>query len=78
MTTLKQHLPLLSFGLALTVIYLAALFVAAEVPRFERPGLLAAALTVDLTVLVPLLYYGLLVRRKGWPALSVAPVFLLS
>ena len=78
MTTLKQHLPLLSFGLALTVIYLAAVFIAAEVPRFEQPDVLAAALTLDLTVLVPLLYYGLLVRRKGWPAISVVPVFLLS
>ncbi len=78
MTTLKQHLPLLGFGLALTVIYLAAVFIAAEVPRFEQPDLLAAALTLDLTVLVPLLYYGLMVRRKGWPLISVAPVFLLS
>ncbi len=78
MTTLKQHLPLLGFGLALTGIYLAAVFVAAEIPRLEQPGLLAAALTLDLTVMVPLLYYLLLARGKGWPLISMAPVFLLS
>ena len=78
MTTGKQHLPLLGFGLALTLIYLTAVFVAAQVPHFEEPDLLAVALTLDLTVLVPLLYYGLLVRRKKWPAITVVPVFLLS
>ena len=78
MTTLKQHWPLLGFGLALTAIYLAAVFVAAEAPRFEQPALLAAALTLDLAVMAPVLYYVLLVRCKGWPAISIVPVFLLS
>ena len=78
MTTRKQCLPILGFGLALTLIYLAAVFVAVQVPHFEQPDLLAAALTLDLTVFVPSLYYGLLVRRKGWPAITVVPVFLLS
>lgn len=78
MTTLKQHLPLLGFGLALTLLYPVAVFVAAEIQHAARPGVLAAALTLDLTVVVPLLYYGLLVRRKGWPVITVAPVFLVS
>ena len=78
MTTRRPYLPLLGFGLALTLIYPAAVFVAAQVPHFEEPDLLAAAMTLDLTVLVPLLYYGLLVRRKGWPVITVVPVFLLS
>ena len=50
MTTLKRHLPLfgIGFGLA-TIIYPVAVFVVG---------------TLDLTVVVPLLYYGLLVRRN--------------
>ena len=78
MTTLRRHLPLLGFGLALTIIYPVAVFVAGTVPRVERPDVLATAVTLDLTVIVPLLYYGLLVRRNRWPLITVAPVFLLS
>ncbi len=78
MTTLKASFPVLTFGVLLTVVYLVAMFVVQALPAAPRPGLVAAALTLDLTVLVPLLYYVLLVRRKRWPAISVAPVFLLS
>ncbi|MFQ5569798.1 MAG: hypothetical protein ACE5G0_09000 [Rhodothermales bacterium] len=78
MTTLKQHHPLLVFGLALSTIYPVALLIASGVSRFEQPHLLAAALTLDVTIVVPLLYYVLLVRRNGWPLITVAPVFLLS
>jgi hypothetical protein len=78
MTTLKAYFPLLAFGLALTAVYLATLFVVHALPQAPHPDVVAAALTLDLMVIVPLLYYGLLVRRKRWPAVTVAPVFLLS
>ncbi len=43
MTTLRRHLPLLGFGLAVTIIYPVAVFVAGTVPLVEtRRGSCAA------------------------------------
>ncbi|HMB91340.1 MAG TPA: hypothetical protein VKP65_10870, partial [Rhodothermales bacterium] len=79
MTTLRSHVPLLVFGSILLSVYGAAIFIVGPaLATTPQPDVLAAALTVDLVVLVPLFYYLLLVRRKGWPAFSVVPVFLLS
>ena len=41
-----------------------------------HPGLLAAAIALDLVILVPLVFYILVVRRRNWSALAVAPVVL--
>ena len=78
MITLQPYRPVLTFGLTVIAMYGAAALVAAEIVRGTQPAVLAAALTLDLTLIVPALYYGLLVRRKGWPSITVAPVFLLS
>ena len=78
MMTLKQHLPYFGFGLALVSIYTASLYVAHIASQGTQPGILAIGQTLDLVVVVPLLYYGLLIRRKGWPVISLVPVFLLS
>lgn len=79
MTTLRSHVPLLVFGGFLLSVYGAAIFIISPVlATMPQPDILAAALTMDLAVLVPLVYYLVLVRRKGWPAFSVAPIFLLS
>ena len=45
------------FALAATVIYLCGIYVARSVPASAAPELLASAITADLTLLVPLLYY---------------------
>ena len=45
--------------------------------QLERADLIAGALTLDLTLLVPLLYYLLLVRWRGLPVVTVLPVFLV-
>jgi hypothetical protein len=41
-------------------------------------GTLELAVTLDLTLVVPSLYWYLLVHRNGWPLLSVLPVFLAT
>ena len=68
----------LAFGLAVAAVYAVERVVVGHLATVAEPGVLAAAVTLDLAVLVPAAYYGLLVRGRGWPALSVVPVFLLS
>lgn len=68
----------LGFLAAAAAVYAVALAAAAALPRVEDAGGVAAALTVDLALGVPLLYWLLLVRGRGWPRFSVVPVFLAS
>jgi hypothetical protein len=68
----------LAFLLAAGGVYAAALAVAAALPRIGDAGVVAAALTADLALVVPALYWLILVRGRGWPKFSVAPVFLAS
>jgi len=70
--------PLLSFGLSLAVIYGVAWVLGARMATFERSELIAGALTLILTLLVPLVYYLILVRRRAWPVITVLPVFIGS
>jgi hypothetical protein len=60
------------------VVYAAAVAVVGVLPAVDGATVVATALTVDLAVVVPALYALLLVRGRGWPALSVVPVFLAS
>lgn len=76
--TLRHHLPLFGFAIATLTVYTVALLLTQHLSTLPQPDLLAAALTVDLVVLVPGLYYLLLVRQRQWPAVSVVPLFLLS
>lgn len=68
----------LTFLAAAGAVYAAALAVASVLPEIDRSGVIAAALTADLALVVPLLYWLLLVRGRGWPRFSVVPVFLAS
>ncbi|MCB0201136.1 MAG: hypothetical protein KDI03_13785 [Anaerolineae bacterium] len=43
-----------------------------------QPDVVALAVTADIVVGIPLAYYLLVVRRKGLPVITVAPVFVLS
>ena len=81
MTTLSRRpaWPLAAFaGLAASVYLAAALVVVPALAVAPRPEALAAALAVDLVVLVPLAYAGLLVRVRGWRAVTLGPVVALS
>jgi hypothetical protein len=62
----------------LAAVYAVAVLLVAYLPQTAAPGAVATGLTVDLVVLVPALYYVVCVRGRGWPALTVAPVFLGS
>ncbi len=66
------------FAVATTVIYVTIWQLMGRLPDLPDPGFIAAAATFDLAVIVPGLYYILLVRKRGWPVISVVPVFLLS
>ena len=66
----------IAFLAATLVIYSVAIALVANLPRWNQPGIVALALLVDLTVVVPLLF-ALLVRRSGgWT--GVVPVFVVS
>lgn len=76
--SLRSRAPLLVFGLSLAAIYGVALAIVSRMAQLERAELIAGALTLGLTLLVPLLYYLLLIRCRGWPAVTALPVFIGS
>ena len=76
--SLRQPTPLLLFGSSLVAVYAAAAYVVSRLDRIDRADVVALALTLDLTLLVPALYYLLVVRRHGWPAITLLPVFVGS
>jgi hypothetical protein len=69
--------PVLGFLSGLTLIYAVPLYVVG-LPEFDRRSARPFAVTLDLTLMVPALYYFLLVRRAGVPILSIVPVFIVS
>ena len=79
MTALRWRLPSPAvFAMAVASVYVVAFYVRANLASVASPDVMAAALAVDLVVLVPALYYFLVVRRRSVPALSVLGVFVLS
>ena len=76
MTLRTLALPL--FALAAGAVYAVAWWIAGGLAASPSPTLLAAALAVDLVVLVPLLYYGLVVRGREASPVTLAPVGVLS
>ncbi len=75
---LRLRLPLLLFFLVTLLVYATAVYVVGIIAQTPKPDVLAAALTFDLVVLVPLLFYGLVVRWQGWSWITVVPVFVGS
>lgn len=59
-------------------VYTAAFYVRGLLATADSPDVLAAALVVDLVILVPVAYYLLVVRRTGLPTISVAGIFIVS
>jgi hypothetical protein len=74
----RSYGPFVAFGLSLTAIYAVSVSIVARLPLQDSPELIAGAVTLGLTVLVPFLYYLLLARPCGWPVITVVPVFLAS
>ena len=76
-TTRRLHHPTV-FLLSTVVVYAVSVAIVRSLEAIDNAPVVAAAVTADLVLVVPLLYYGLLVRGRGWPVLSCIPVFLLS
>jgi hypothetical protein len=74
----QARLPFLSFGLVATAIYAAAITMEKRMPELRQPELVSLGVLVDLLVVVPLAFYLLAVRRAGWPARTLIPLFLFS
>jgi hypothetical protein len=74
----SSSLRLGGFFIALAAVYGAALYLAVLLPTFESPDLIAAALSIDLTLSITALCWWLLVRPGLWPPLSLAAVFALA
>jgi hypothetical protein len=74
----QTRLPLLSFALLATGIYAAAITMMRMRAALRHPDIVSAGLLVDLLVTVPLAFYWLAVRRAGWPARTLIPLFLFS
>jgi hypothetical protein len=68
----------LHFLIVAGAICTTALVLAGQLPGLAHPEAIALGITLDLTVLVPLAYYFLVVRPKGWPPVAVAPIIVLS
>lgn len=69
--------PLLFTGIVVGV-YSTALAVVGQLPHLERAGAVAVGLTMDMVVVVPLAFYLLVIRRRGLPFVTLAPVLVLS
>ena len=76
-TTRLQPRALL-FAILATGIWATAVFLVGVLPNLERPETVALGITLDLTVVVPLTYYFLVVRPRNWPPVALAPVLVLS
>ena len=72
------RVPWIGFLAAAGAMWAAGLAARARFDELPDAGLVAAALVVDLGVIVPALFWWLVVRRLGAPVLWVAPVFLAS
>jgi hypothetical protein len=66
------------FAGAIAVVYAVAISLSGRLASIDGADLLAIGLTLDLVLVVPALWYLLVVRRLGWPWISVAPVAILS
>lgn len=74
----QARLPLFSFALIATGVYATALTMMRMRAELRHPDLVSAGLLTDLLITVPLAFYWLAVRRAGWPARTLIPVFLFS
>jgi hypothetical protein len=74
----QARLPLLTFAVLTTGIYAVAVTMTRMRSVLREPEIVSLGLLFDLLVTVPLAYYLLAVRRAGWPARTLIPLFLFS
>ncbi|MCE7992044.1 MAG: hypothetical protein HEP71_08690 [Roseivirga sp.] len=68
---------LLPFILLALAVITATWFIINSAAFAERPDLMAMASTIDLTLIIPLIYF-LCIRKSSIPKITVLPVFILS
>ena len=78
MTTIHRSVLPFTFPPLVCGIYAVALLARQVLPSLDGAAPVAVALTADLAVVVPGLFYFLVVRPRRWPWVSVVPVFLVS
>ncbi len=66
------------FGVAAAAVWAVEVAIVLTRPRGELPEIVGAAILADVGVLVPALWYAVLVRRRGWPRASLLPIVLAS
>ena len=76
--TLTRRRALITFVSLSLLLLLLETWIATRVEASPRPGMLAVAISIDIAVGVPLLFYLLLVRRKFLPLSSIVPVCVLT
>lgn len=74
----RRRLPVAGFVLLAAAVYAAEVLLVGPRLLPDRPELGAGAITIDLVVGVPLLFYLLVVRAARAPAVTLVPVFLGS
>ncbi|MFY9825317.1 MAG: hypothetical protein WAM82_28320 [Thermoanaerobaculia bacterium] len=74
----QVRLSFLSFGFIAAAVYAVAITLERMRPVLHRPEAVSLGLLVDLLVVVPIAFYLLAVRRAGWPARTLVPLFLFS
>lgn len=76
--TLTRRRSLIAFVSLSLVLVLLETWIATRVEASSQPDMLAFAITMDLVVGVPLLFYLLLVRKKFLPLSSIVPICILT
>jgi len=74
----SARLQFLTFAVLATGIYAAAVTMVRMRPELRHPDAVSIGILIDLLVVVPLVFYVLPVRRAGWPARTLIPLFLFS
>lgn len=67
-----------SFALLATAVVLIELFMVNSYYFQQNADILSLAITVDLTIIVPLLFYLLVIRKKYLPPTTLIAVFILT
>lgn len=73
-----RRIAMLAFAILVTAIYGAGVAIVGQLPHLDHRGAVAVGLTLDLVVVVPLAFYLLVVRRGNVPAVTLAPVLVIS
>ncbi|MDE2870015.1 MAG: hypothetical protein OXR64_11385 [Chloroflexota bacterium] len=76
--TLTRRRSLITFVSLSLLLLSLEVWIATHVEASPQPGMLAIAVTLDIAVGVPLLFYLLIVRKKFLPLSSVVPVCILT